>query len=202
MNFLAHSLLAFDDDEVMVGQFAGDFVRGRDLSAHPRRVALGIRLHRHVDAFTDRSTWMATLRARFPQSLRRFCGIAIDVGADYHLAAHWSLHTASLGRGTLAEHALEVDRVLTLYRAQLPPGLDRLAEVMREQQLLERWATREGVEQTLQRLSRRSAAMAPLARCSEQLWALEDELADFVAQLWPALLASTYQRYHILDNGQ
>jgi acyl carrier protein phosphodiesterase len=202
MNFLAHSLLAFGDDEVMVGQFAGDFVRGRDLSAHSPAVAMGIRLHRHVDAFTDRTAGMATLRARFPSALRRFSGIAIDVAADFHLAARWSEHTAGLTEASLAEHARQVDRVLARYRVDLAPGLNRLADAMRDQRLLERWATRDGVEQTLQRLSRRSPAMAPLAQCVDQLWALDDEVAEFVALLWPALVGSTQARYQLLESSQ
>ena len=199
MNFLAHSLLAFGNDEVLVGQFAGDFVRGSDLSAHSRSVANGIRLHRHVDAFTDRSPGMRPLRARFPQYLRRFAGIAIDVAADYHLARNWHQHATGLSPSTLTEHAKSVDKVLTHYRTVLPPGLTRLADAMREQRLLERWATRDGVEQTLQRLSRRAPVFAPLSECAAVLWSIDDEVAEFVAVLWPELIVSTSEHYQRLE---
>lgn len=201
MNYLAHSLLAFGNDEVLVGQFAGDFVRGSDLGAHSRSVADGIRLHRHVDAFTDRSPGMAPLRRRFPAHLRRFAGIAIDVAADYHLALNWREHATEHSMSTLAEHAQSVDKVLTDHRSVLPSGLVRLADAMREQRLLERWATREGVEQTLLRLSRRAPVFAPLSECSAVLWSLDDEVAEFVAVLWPNLLASTREHYQRLEAG-
>ena len=200
MNFLAHSLLAFGDDELLVGQFAGDFVRGADLSAHTAKVADGIRLHRHVDSFTDRHPGLRDLRAMFPDSLRRFSGIAIDVAADYHLVQGWSRYVVSLDVGTLAEHGREVDQVLAARRAQLPEGLKRFADVMRERQLLVSWGTRKGVEQTLARLSRRSARFAPLAECAEQLWRLEEETSEFVDALWPDLLSSTLKMRDDLNN--
>lgn len=198
MNFLAHSLLAFGDDDLLVGQFAGDFVRGADLSAHSAGIANGIRLHRHVDAFTDRHDSLRELRALFPNRLRRFSGIAIDVAADYHLARNWSHHAQDLDVDSLESHGHTVDSALASRRDVLPAGLKRLADVMRDERLLVSWGTREGVENTLYRLSRRSPAFAPLADCAEVLWELDDEVSDFVAILWPALHASTRELHEQL----
>ena len=117
------------------------------------------------------------------------------MAADYHLAQGWSKYAEGLDVGTLAEHSEYVDHILADRRSQLPEGLKRFAEVLRKQQLLVSWSTKAGVEQTLQRLSRRSERFAPLAECIEQLWLLEEEVSGFVDELWPALLTSTRQMH-------
>ncbi len=54
MNFLAHLYLSGDDPEIMVGNFIGDFVRGRNVrDQFKTNIALGIELHREIDEFTD-----------------------------------------------------------------------------------------------------------------------------------------------------
>ncbi len=191
MNFLAHSLLAFGDDDLLVGQFAGDFVRGADLSAHPPDVARGIRLHRHVDVFADRHDNTARLRGLFPKPLRRFAGIAIDVAADYHLVQAWDLHAAILTTDSFEAHVSKVEQVLAEKHAHLPAGLQRFAVVLREEHLLLSWGTQDGVERTLQRLSRRSPGFAPLADCAPVLRDLDATLQAHVSSLWPSLVAST-----------
>ena len=54
MNFLAHLWLAERTGTSLAGAVLGDVVRGADLSAYPPALALGIQLHRRVDATTDR----------------------------------------------------------------------------------------------------------------------------------------------------
>ncbi len=55
MNFLAHLYLSADDPEIQLGNFIGDFVRGRDLSSRfSPGIVKGISLHREIDEFTDR----------------------------------------------------------------------------------------------------------------------------------------------------
>jgi len=71
MNFLAHSLMGFDDDALIAGQFCGDFVRGRDLSQFPEAVERGIRMHRFLDIYTDGFPALQSARADIQQLPRR-----------------------------------------------------------------------------------------------------------------------------------
>jgi acyl carrier protein phosphodiesterase len=43
MNFLAHAYLSFGLEEILVGNFIADFVRGKELEKYPKKVQLGIR---------------------------------------------------------------------------------------------------------------------------------------------------------------
>ncbi len=205
MNFLAHTLLGFDDDALVAGQVAGDFVRGPRLDALPPRIAAGVRLHRSMDAWTDAHEGVAALRARFAPGLRRYAGIAIDVGIDHVIARDWPAFAGPLpgtsrqahaersgaspeartepSDASLGRHAERVGVALERHRQALPPALNRFAPHL--VRTLPGWATPEGVADALHRLSRRSPRMAPLAAAPAELVRLDAELERTVRALWP-----------------
>lgn len=90
MNFLAHLWLADQTQTSLAGSVLGDVVRGSDLSAYPDDIALGIRLHRRVDAATDRHAVMRDARDRFAEGERRYAGIVLDLVADHVLVQAWN----------------------------------------------------------------------------------------------------------------
>lgn len=92
MNFLAHLWLADRTATSLAGSVLGDVVRGADLSAYPEPLALGIRLHRRVDAATDRHPLVAAARQRFAGGARRYAGIVLDLACDHALALDWARH--------------------------------------------------------------------------------------------------------------
>lgn len=154
MNFLAHLWLADQTRTSFAGAILGDVVRGADLSAYPDDIAQGIRLHRKVDAATDRHPRIVAVREQFAQGHRRYAGIILDLVCDYVLAGDWpSYSKISLqefcelaaadvaqaspwfvqagGRGT---EAASFTRLLLSYAA--PEGIDhavrRIAQRMRD----------------------------------------------------------------------
>ena len=219
MNFLAHSLLGFGDDALVAGQIAGDFVRGTDLSGLAPRIALGVRMHRAIDARTDAHPAVAALRARFPTGLRRFAGIAIDVGLDRAVARDWDWATGLVRAGGargpseagagpygapgpapgLRAHAADVGRALERAAPRLPARLVRFAPHLVE--TMPTWETRAGVAATLGRLSRRSARFGPLAGAPAELERLEDEVAATLRAIWPGLADGARDMLERHDRG-
>lgn len=116
MNLLAHAYLGFDHEERRVGQIAGDFIKGRDLSAYPEFIEEGIQLHRSLDAWTDRQRVFRQSCARFPKSRRRIAGILVDLLYDYTLARNWS----SYCNIELAEFADSLYQALERHQEILP----------------------------------------------------------------------------------
>ena len=53
MNFLAHLYLSGEDDEVKLGNFIGDYVKGSKYLEYAEKIKKGILLHRKIDSFTD-----------------------------------------------------------------------------------------------------------------------------------------------------
>jgi len=125
MNFLAHLLLAGDDEGLRLGAMLGDFVRGkRVLETFPEDVRLGIELHRHIDQFTDSSPDIANLRRYFPAPFRRYSGIIIDLAYDHELARRWENYS----KQSLESFDRDVRLMLARHDALLP---DRLRGFMR-----------------------------------------------------------------------
>jgi acyl carrier protein phosphodiesterase len=89
VNFLAHLWLADQTKTSFAGAILGDVVRGADLSAYPDEIARGIRLHRKIDAATDRHALIVAARQRFAQGQRRYAGIVLDLVCDYVLCGDW-----------------------------------------------------------------------------------------------------------------
>lgn len=93
MNFLAHLWLADQSRTSLAGSVLGDVVHGPDLSGYPADIAEGVRLHRRIDAATDRHPRIVALRESYPDGARRYAGILLDLVADYVLIQQWPLHS-------------------------------------------------------------------------------------------------------------
>lgn len=98
MNFLAHLYLSGDDPEIMVGNFIGDFVRGRNMHEQfQQNIAIGIELHREIDEFTDSHLVVMESKKRLRPKYRHYAPVIVDVFYDHFLAIHWPIwHPQSL----------------------------------------------------------------------------------------------------------
>jgi len=184
VNFLAHSLLGFDDPALIAGQFCGDFVRGSQLSHLPEQVEQGIRLHRHLDRFTDTHPVLLAVRNDMTATPRRFAGIVIDVLFDHYLARHWH----QFSQRSLEDHARMVNQALHVHKEILPESLQRFMIVLSEEAILANNRELVAIELTLRRLSRRSAKFAALAIPHDQLKPLRARLHEPFSEFYPALL--------------
>lgn len=102
MNFLAHLWIAHVTRTSPAGAILGDIAHGRlDTLDLPGTLALGVRIHRHVDATTDHHPLSRVWRTRFPPELRRYAGITLDLLCDHVLASSWTHY----GTAPLAEFA-------------------------------------------------------------------------------------------------
>jgi acyl carrier protein phosphodiesterase len=186
MNFLAHSLLGFDEEALIAGQIGGDFIRGRALSHLPVRVEAGVRLHRYLDVYTDAHPALVAARASLPGVPRRFAGIVIDVMFDHYLARQWSRFSPY----TLDAHAAIVHSALATHRQVLPDSLQHFMPVMSRERILERNAELSAIALTLARIARRSVRFAPLAMDLHQLRPLRSHLQEPFESFYPELHAA------------
>lgn len=97
MNFLAHLYLSADNPEIQLGNFIGDFVRGRDLSSRfSKNIVRGIELHRTIDEFTDRHPIVKQSKDRLRPKYRHYAPVIVDIFYDHFLAVNWSLYHSQL----------------------------------------------------------------------------------------------------------
>ena len=94
MNFLAHLWLSDQARLPLAGAILGDTLRGALPDDMPEDLARSVRLHRRVDAETDRHPRVQAARARFGAGTRRYAGILIDILFDHALAQDWPRYHA------------------------------------------------------------------------------------------------------------
>lgn len=183
MNLLAHAYFADGDADRIVGQFCGDFVRGSDLSAYSPGIQRGIRMHRLIDAFTDRHPAVLGVRPLFKPPLRRLAGVITDVVYDHCLALRW----ADYSQHDLEEYIVTVNSALLEHKVLVPDQMQSFIEFIIKNQVLKANQHFSGVELTLQRLAKRSKVFAALEHspvvAEKNMRALQQSFDEFFPQL-------------------
>jgi acyl carrier protein phosphodiesterase len=93
MNFLAHIYLSFNDDEITIGNFIADSIRGNKFTHLPDRIQKGIKLHRHIDTFTDAHPTVRKSTKRLHENYGHYSGIIVDIFYDHYLAKNWKVYS-------------------------------------------------------------------------------------------------------------
>lgn len=180
MNFLAHLVLAGDDEGLRLGAVLGDFVRGKmTLEAYPAAVRTGIELHRHIDSHTDTLPEIAALRAWFPPAFRRYSGIVIDLAIDHELATHWSAFSDE----SLAQFDRDVRAMLQRNARLVPDRLKRFMDYADRRGLFAAYRDEAEVLHSLRGIGRRLSRPNPLHR-SHEIW---PDLKPLMAANFPTM---------------
>ena len=190
MNYLAHFHLAAlqtdgQREDWLVGALLGDIIKGPLHGEWPPGWERSLRLHRRIDACSDRHPLRRELSQAFPADYRRYAGIALDVCGDYVLSRHWSRFETQ----PLPEFAAEVYAVLARHRRQLPAPAARMAARLIDYDVLNiyhRWDTVTG---TLARIGTRLRRANPLADTEILTARLPQVEANFRAY-YPQLMAA------------
>ncbi len=159
MNFLAHAYLSFNHPQVLAGNMASDFIKGKAQYTYPPQMQAGIKLHRSIDAFTDNHP--ATKRAQevFRKDYRLYSGPLVDIIYDHFLA----IDKAIFEPGALKEFSLQVYALLEAQSFYLPQRFLTILPYMKEQNWLFNYSTMQGIEQSLKGLVRRAAHLTDYA---------------------------------------
>lgn len=92
MNFLAHIYLSGKNENLMLGNFIADMVKGRQIEKFPPEIIKGIRLHRKIDEYTDGHRYFLRSKDRIRDKYRHYSGVVIDMFYDHLLAHDWDAY--------------------------------------------------------------------------------------------------------------
>ena len=90
MNILAHLFLSGNDEEIMVGNFIADYVKGKKILKYPEGIAAGIKIHRDIDSFTDKHDLVKKTNSYFAEHYGKYSGVVTDIIFDHFLSNSWS----------------------------------------------------------------------------------------------------------------
>ncbi|HSI69106.1 MAG TPA: acyl carrier protein phosphodiesterase [Gillisia sp.] len=152
MNFLAHIYLSGDDDELKIGNFIADSVKGKSFIKYPVRVQQGIVLHRAIDTFTDAHPIFRQSSQRLFPIYSHYSTVIVDILYDHFLAANWKDYSSQ----PLDVYVQEFYELLQENLEILPKAVQRfLPYMMRDNWLLD-YATVEGIGRILSQMNRRT----------------------------------------------
>lgn len=151
MNHLAHCFLSFGEEDILIGNFIGDFVKGNTWKNYAQGVQHGILLHRTIDAFTDDHPASRQSKERIRSFAGRYAAAVTDILYDYLLAIHWDDY-ATVPFDVFAEktYGQLKNRV-----KEMPAELQERLPRMLAGRFLHGYTTREGLQWALDRFSRR-----------------------------------------------
>ena len=152
MNFLAHMFLTYGDKELTVGNFVADFIRNRDFVLFTDKIVQGIRLHRHIDHYTDNHPEVLKSTRTLRERHSKYAPVVIDVFYDYILAVNWEKFTdmdMRLFADTIYMHLNE-------YSEDFPIHLQNISSRMIADDFLLQYGKREGIEKTFSRIGKRA----------------------------------------------
>ncbi|HEU5291016.1 MAG TPA: ACP phosphodiesterase [Cyclobacteriaceae bacterium] len=153
MNFLAHLYLSGDDPKIMVGNFIGDFVKGRNaMEQFEPSIIRGIELHRAIDEFTDSHPVVSESKNRLRPKYRHYSGVIVDVFYDHFLARNWDQYHTDL----LPDFADMAYDTIQSYDSILPKDVRYMMPYMIKGNWLVNYSKTEGIHRALSGMARRT----------------------------------------------
>lgn len=154
MNFLAHLYLSGNNTGIRIGNFIGDFVKGRNL--HERfeaDIAKGIELHRSIDEFTDSHPVVSKSKDRLRPGYRHYAPVIVDMFYDHILARNWNDYHPTL----LPDYVEEIYKLMEANRDKLPEPVQYMLPYMMRGNWLLSYATIEGIHRALSGMAQRTS---------------------------------------------
>jgi len=152
LNYLAHIYLSGNNDEILVGNFIGDYVKGFELGRFNERVRKGIMLHRHIDSFTDTNMIVKRSKSRILDKYHKYAGIIIDIFYDHFLVSNWTTYSPV----PIDDFVHNVHETLTQYVDMLPEGVKLFLPSFINNNWIQKYSTIEGIEDVLHKMSART----------------------------------------------
>ena len=177
MNYLAHQFLSGTNKEIRVGNFLGDFMKGKDLEDFSGNILLGIELHRIIDEFTDTHEAVHRSKKILHSKQGKYASVLLDIYYDYFLAKNWSKYSEQ----PLKEFATSVYDDFWELKNHFPEKVISFLPNMRENDWFTNYGTYWGIDKALQSIARRAKYSNTIQDSLINLKELEEELeADFL----------------------
>lgn len=171
MNYLAHAYLSFHQEEILVGNFIGDFVKGKTMSNFPRGIRNGIQLHRAIDRFTDSHPLVKAGQSYLRPKYGHYSTVITDIYFDYFLGKYWSRYSNQ----SLEDFIQSVYEQISKYEAYFPDRFGNLFYWMKKDNWLYGYSKIEGIQNSLTGLSKRTKFDSKMEQAHLTLLEKEEE---------------------------
>jgi len=183
MNVLAHIYLSGDSEKIIIGNYIGDYVKGRDYLKYPDMIRKGIILHRHIDAFTDRHPVVQRSKLHFSGKYHKYSGVIVDIIYDHFLTKEWDFFS----RRPLESVTYNFYRALVNHYDLLPEKVKQIMPFFIIHNWIESYQTIKGIKRVLKALSKGSTlpdeTKYAVKILKKNYYSLFDDFMEFFPQL-------------------
>ena len=166
MNYLAHFYLSGTaNPHFTLGNFLGDFVKGKKYNEYPPDIRRGILFHRAVDTFTDKHPLVLKSKRRLFPRYHHYSAVLVDLFYDHLLAINFGDYS----RQALPEFATEVYSLLEKQEEWLPEKAKFMLPYMKRDNWLLNYGTLQGLGKACTGISRRTRFPSHLETGPEDL---------------------------------
>ncbi|MEA1888020.1 MAG: ACP phosphodiesterase [Bacteroidota bacterium] len=183
MNVLAHIYLSGDSDEIIIGNYIGDYVKGSDYLKYPELIKKGIILHRHIDDFTDKHPVVHRSKILFTRKYHKYAGVVVDIVYDHYLTREWD----TFSRRPMESITYQFYRAMVNNYDILPPKVKDRFPFFIINNWIESYKTTRGIKHVLSTLSKRtslpSESKYAIKTLKRNYYGLGEDFMEFFPQL-------------------
>ncbi len=200
MNFLAHLFLSPDDNDIMIGNFIADAIKGKNINTFNDDIKLGVKLHREIDNYTDNHLIFKESAYRLRDKYRLYSRVIVDIYYDHFLARQWETY-ANVDLISFASHAY---KTLIKHYTKLPPRYKRILPFMIAQNWLVGYSSFWSLERVFKGMSRRTGYKSGMENAVTDLKkdykAYEKEFSLFFPELINFVYHSNFNNFEDANN--
>lgn len=152
MNFLAHIYLSGEHNDIKIGNFMADVLKGNSYLDYPKDIQKGVELHRAIDYFSDNHLIFRQTKQRLHSNYGHYSGVITDMYYDYCLAKNFSNYHPL----TLEVFAQQFYDLLQKKWDILPDKIQRMSRYMIENNWLVMYQSIDGMKTILYQMDYRS----------------------------------------------
>ncbi|MHA6280359.1 acyl carrier protein phosphodiesterase [Salinimicrobium sp. CAU 1759] len=184
MNFLAHIYLSGRNEDIILGNFIADSIKGKKYLNYPPEVQKGILLHRAIDSYTDTHPIVRSSAAKLYKNYSHYSGVIVDIYYDHFLASNWNEYS----NVPLENFVAEFYRLLQKRFDQLPAPIQRFLPYMVSENWLLSYASIEGISRILYQMNLRTKNIVRMDRAVNDLQEHYEELGNEFSAFFQQLM--------------
>ncbi len=165
MNFLAHIYLSGDNDQIRIGNFMADSIKGKKYLKYSKDLQKGIVLHRAIDYYTDTHPVFRQSTQRLFSKYSHYSGVIVDIFYDHFLAANWKNYSDV----PLKKYSLDFYKLLNENFEVLPGRVKNFLPYMINDNWLLSYSSIDGIEKVLSGMNRRTGEKSKMNEATREL---------------------------------
>lgn len=194
MNFLAHIYLSGNNEDLIVGNFIADSIKGKKYLEYPPEVQKGILLHRAIDSFTDSHPLVRLSASKLHKNYSHYSAVIVDIYYDHFLASRWHHYSKVPLENFVAGFYKLLQRKFEL----LPAPIQSFLPYMISDNWLLSYASIEGIARILYQMNTRTKNVVQMDRAVNDLREHYKEFGQEFEEFFPQLQKHAEERIRTL----